>query len=578
MKIGAGIFERTTLSSNVRCVLLASATALVGQQAFAQSSTTPLAPLSFKTNYFGYSAGVSPRVGYSDNIQLAPDGLGDDQFFVSNVFTANAIYSTRRFTGLFSGDLDLTYFTGDRGRNFAGVDDAGNPVFQDPSNFAVNQNVGGIGTFTVAEDLAYLDVSGSSTRQLIGDNARFSQNQNAARNQRANVNTVSISPYLAREFSNTSEAEIRYKFSKVFIDENQDSQFNNFLNDSQSQEVWLTYNTGDSIDRLTLGFTAYGNETEEDGSIIAPAFDFQQGTLIGTAEYAVTERFALTGAVGYDDIESDAPEEFIPDDELTGVFWRGGFRARPGRKTDLRIEYGERYGDDFINGRLTYDISRRMLFRADASREFQTRAQAVSTRIDSLGRRTLRFAERLREGEALSPDALVATASRVNNSIDAQTIGLGVSNRVSASLLAQLDRTSLTAVLGYDDTDFGFRAIETFTGNIQAQHRLSRKTSAYGDLFYRFADTSVDVNQCIAEPGLFGLDVAFPGFDPQVACTNFANQRGETNTIGGRIGLQYQIYRNVSAFGEYSYTNRFSPEPQLEYSENAISAGLTLSF
>jgi hypothetical protein len=294
----------------------------------------------------------------------------------------------------------------------------------------------------------------------------------------------------------------------------------------------------------------------------------------------MTQRFALTGAVGYDEVGTDAPPQFIPADQLSGFFWRAGFRARPGRRTDVRLEYGQRYDDDFINADIRYDLSNRLNFSASASRSFRTRAQAVSTNYEALQRRTLDFVERLRQGEAGNAEGLIDAMTRSNRQgFSAQNIGFGIANEANARLSALLGSSSTASLYGfYSDTDFGFRQITTYGGGAGVQHQLSRRLSAFGDLFYRYVDSTADLTSCLADPRLFGFDVTLPGFDPMSACDSLVAFEGVTNTVGGRVGASYRLARNVSAFGEYSHTQRFSENAQLEFGENTVTLGLQVNF
>jgi len=542
--------------------LAAGACGLIAGAAFAQNDG-PSAPLKFRSNYFGYAASVSPRVTYTDNINLRPDGFRDGELITSTLFNASAIFSNSRVTGILDGDIDFSYLT-------------------DQGEFVVNQRIGAASTTTIADNLLYFDLAGSSSRQLVGDNARFSANINAARGQRANVHSISASPYINRRFADDSSAELRYRFSYVLIDDSSldGNTFNNLLNDSQTQEVSASYHSGKLFERMKFSLLAYGNRTDEDGSDIVPAFTYEQGSVSGEGQYAITDRFALSGAVGYDDVQIDGLMGVIPTQDLSGVFWRGGFVAKPGRRTHIRLEYGRRYDDDFIDGEIRYQMSERFLFTAGAERSFQTRAQNISTQFRANQRRTLDFADRLREGEALSAREIVEAASRVNdfNTINAQSIGLGVTNSAYAQLSGAFDRTTVAATASYQDTDFGFRQYKGFNFGLNGQRQISRRMGAYGDLFYRRSDTTVDPAVCIATPIVFGIDPLDPITNPVTACNNFAAINGITNTVGGRVGLTYRILKNVSAFGELSHTKRFSDIAVLEYGENAVSAGLTLDF
>lgn len=554
------------LARKTKCLLLATAASVVVGNAVAlaqNQDTGPTAPLRFRNDYFGYGLAVGPRVSYTDNIQLAPSGFGlrDDEVAISIASNGSAIYSNNRFTGIIDGSLDVSYLV-------------------DQTELVASQDVGAAGTATIADNLFYFDIAGSTSRQLAGENARFSQNVNAGRSQRVNVHNFALSPYFNHRFPNGSAAEIRYRFSQVFIDNNRTNPFGTAVDgDSRTQEVVASYNTGDAIDRLEIGLIAYGNKTRDYGSRILADYEYKQGTLEGDVQLELTDRFALTGAAGYDEVDTTAPVTFIPEDQLTGFFWRAGFRARPGRKTDVRLEYGRRYDDDFIDAGIRYDISERVTFSANAGRSFQTRSQTVATQYEALQRRTLDFVENLRAGGVGDASDVVNALTRVPRArIGAQQIGLGVSNDANANLNGAFGRTTLGAYGNYQDTDYGFRRIKTFGGGLNAQRILSRRMTGYTGLFYRHVDSQADVASCLADPALFGFDTMLPGFDPVIACNSLVAFEGKTNTVGGRIGLAYKLYKNVSAFGEYAHTERFSQNPQLEYAENTGVIGVQVEF
>ncbi len=553
----------------------------------------PAAPLRLKSDFLGYSVSLSPRVGYTDNINLAPDEFRDGQTILSNLLTANAIISHPRFTALFSGDLDFSYLVED-------------------DDFVVNQTVGGSGTATIVDNFLYFDIAGSTSRQLVGDNARFSANANAARGQRATVNSYSASPYIYRQFSDDSVAQLRYRFSQSFIDEGfldpndidadgipdaVDDDIGAAVSgpsllpdNSRSHEALAQYESGRLFDRLTFTATAYGNLTDEEfGSILAPDgtqfdrpdFSFDQGSVSLTTQYALNTKFALTGTVGYDELDTSTPAQFFDDDALSGVFWRGGFVTRPGRKSSLRLEYGRRYDDGFIEADARYEISRRFVFTAGANRTFQTRALGNSDQISQLARRTLDFTDRLREGGEGSPREIIGLATQLganNLGLNAQTVGVGPTNTAFAGLTGAFDKTTVGVSAIYTNADFGFREFENVTGTVNINRTLSRRVSLFGNALYRYADTGFSVADCVAEPELFGFAPASIFFSPLDDCTEAASFEGVTHTIAGTVGVNYNLTPRTRAFGQYTRSERFSPIDILEYSENAVTVGLVVDF
>ncbi|WP_428408087.1 hypothetical protein [Hyphococcus sp.] len=554
------------VTPRMKTALLASASLGVFATASLAQVDNPDAPLQMRTDYFGYAVSASGRVGYSDNINLQRSGLEEDEFVLSTLFSGGAIYSTPRVTALIMGDLDFSYLI-------------------NQSDFAINQNIAATSTFTGVENWLYFDLSGSTSRQLLGDQARFSGNINAGRNQRANVHSYSASPYVFHEFADDSSAELRYRFSQVFVDEtNSLSSFftGNSVNDSITHEVLAQYDTGRKLGRARLALNAYGSDTTEDGISIFPDIGYRQGYLSADMQFSLTDRFALSGGIGYDEVETQgAAAAFFSDSDLSGFFWRAGFTARPGPRSSVRIEYGERYGDDFIDASARYQISQRFVFSAGASRSFRTRAQSVSSQFRTTQRETLEFADRLREGQELSARSVIEAAnwfSSGRNFGNAQTNGVSVSDSAFASLTGDFDLTELSLNGFYSEDDFGYRQIETYGGSLNLRRRMARRLTGYTSVQYRRADTTFDAASCIANPLIFGLDTMDPLFDPVTSCASLAAQNGVTHTVIGQIGASYRIYQNASVFAEISHTERFSPNALLEYDENNILAGITVDF
>jgi len=547
------------------CICTASA-AIAQQQGSSQAAAVPL---KLRTDYFGYAASVSTRVGYSNNIDLARDGFERDDVILSTVFSGGAIISNNRVTGIVLGDLDFSYLIND-------------------GDFRINQSIGAASTFTAADNWLYLDLSGSTSRQLVGDNARFSSNINASRGDRANVHAFTASPYVYHQNSDGSAYELRYSFSQVFVDDSSTSvnvTGGDFLNDSRTHEGLAAYESGNAFEGFRFRAGVYGNSTLDDGSDIFPAFEYRQGTVFSEMQFALNDTFSLSGAVGYDEIDTEqAAAAFFDDDLLSGVYWRAGFIATPGQRSRIRLEYGRRFDDDFIDADISYELSSRFVFSAGASRTFQTRAQTNSAQFQGNQRQALDFADRLREGAELSPRGVIAAANRFSggfNGGSAQNVGLGTVNSAFVNLTAAYDRTQVNLSGFYSDTDFGFRSIESLGLSLRADRRLSRRLTAYGELGYRRSDTAVPLSLCpftATNAALFGFDTTDPLFDPTFSCLQLVAGNGVTNTVLGSIGASYRFLENVSGFVEVSHTERFSPNTLLEFDESTFLAGLTLDF
>jgi len=543
----------------------AATAALLAGQASAQAPNTD-AELQLRNNYLGYAASVSPRVSYSDNINLRRDALADSEYIFSTLFTGGAVIATQRASGIILGDLDFSYLA-------------------DAADLVVNQNIGATSTFTAADNWLYFDVSGRTSRQLIGDNARFSANINSARGQQANVHSYNVSPYVYHRMADQSAVELRYRWSQIFVDDTS-TDFNplngNFLNDSRSHEALLSYESGNAFEVVRFRTTVYGIETLDDGSDIFPIpFEYRQGSVLTEAQVALNSTFALSGAVGYDEVDTDqAAAIFFDEDQLSGLFWRAGFTARPGRRARVRIEYGRRFDDEFIDADISYEISSRLVFNAAASRTFQTRAQAVSSQFRASQLQTLDFVERLRANEEVSARGLIEAANRFAgvSGAGAQTIGLGVTNSAFAALNGAYGRNNFSLSGSYNDTNFGFREIVAYGVSLNARRELSRRLSVNGDFTWRNVDTTIDQATCLSDPRIFGFDTTDPLFDPVAQCAARGAEEGVADTIIVAGGASYRVYENVTAFLRAAHTTRSSENLLLEYDENVVTLGVTLDF
>lgn len=559
------LMSRYSINGLKAAVMTGVAFGALGSVAVAQVGGAQ-APLKLKSDYFGYSAGVSTRVTYTDNINLSREGLKESEYIFSTGLSGGAIISTPRVTAIALGDVGVSYLF-------------------DQSDLVVNQNLGATSTFTGVDNWLYLDISGQTSRQLVGDNARFSANENAARGQRANVHSYSASPYIYHRMADQSSVELRYRFSQVFVDDANTafSVFNgSSINDSSSQEIVANYNSGGLSERVRFGLTAYGNRTKEDGAGFIPDFDYEQGSVSGDVQVALSPSFSLSGAAGYDEVTTEqAAALFFTDSELSGFYWRAGFVARPNRRSSIRLEYGERYNDGFIDADIHYELSKRLVFSAGASRVLQSRSQGTNSSFRSTQTQTLDFADQLREGEALSARGVISAANQFAGSLasqSGQSIGVSITDQAYAALTGFYDRTQVTLSGNYSDSDFGFRESENFGASLNVNRQLTRDLSAYAGVTYRRTDTAFDTGVCEANPLVFGFDVTDPLFNAVTDCATLASTNGISNTVLGRVGASMTLYKNVSAYAEFSHSKRFSQIDTLEYSENSITAGLTLEF
>ena len=106
----------------------------------------------------------------------------------------------------------------------------------------------------------------------------------------------------------------------------------------------------------------------------SPTGDIDRTTFRLNGQYPIMRQFSLLGSVGYETIDTNSLN-----DDPDGALWYAGFFTRPGPKTELRLTYGERYGEPDINGSLTYRITPRLTFQSSYTHVLETTQRQFSS-------------------------------------------------------------------------------------------------------------------------------------------------------------------------------------------------------
>lgn len=538
----------------------------------AEDEVDPFAPNN-RSGFLGYSLSVSPQLTYSDNVTLAPEGSESEDGLASVEFTGGLLIDRVNFTGIVNGRLEVGSYLDPASEN-------GQELYD---QFIVDQNIRSAATAEFVDNLLYLDLAASTERRALDERSQFSQQSIAANERQATSYSYSVSPYLRTEFSNRSTVAARYRFIDVKIDDEDAAQgVDNFLNDSQSQEVVAEYTSGRLLDRLSFSLRAYAAQTQEQGSDVLPEVDFDQNAYSGSVRYPLSRKLSAVGTIGYDDIDTNNNPAF-DDDELSGVFWKAGLLATPGRRTRAQLEVGERYGGTLIEGAAEYIYSSRLRFRANLSRNFNTSAQLQNAQQDILQGETLAFSEDLRRLQNLTASDVLDQTLNFNSDLQDLTqrrSGLARSNTADFAVVANAGQNDFTLRVGYDDADFGFQETETISLNGAWNRRLSRKLDAYarGSYQYTTANGGDSLVDCLAALATDPATAGLPDATLTQLCQDTSILDTDTQTLSVLGGFGYRVYQDISAFIQYGHTNRSADSATLEFKENAITIGLTFDF
>lgn len=144
---------------------------------------------------------------------------------------------------------------------------------------------------------------------------------------RADVTTLTVSPYLAHRFGSEADGEIRY--TQALVNTNAAG-----LANTQTGRLALKLDSGDAFNSLAWGL--HYSQQQVSYSNYLPAIN--TATYTGNLGYRITPRFALNAVAGYE--KSDYLSTGLPP---VGSIYSAGFAWAPGARTTIEASAGQRY-------------------------------------------------------------------------------------------------------------------------------------------------------------------------------------------------------------------------------------------
>lgn len=303
-----------------------------------------------------YNASASQT--FSDNIDQDPKGERDAGFVTRAGPGLTISGSSARVTAAFSGDI-------------AGVQQFGG----DDEGFSIDPSIAATSNTEVVPDLVFFDLNASVSRQLL-DSRESTSASGASTSNRDLVATLTASPYLVHRLSNFANAEWRYSFSPVLVEESDgDGGDGEDANDVYSHDGSLILESGRDFSNFAWTWTnRVGEEVRSEESDIETALtDF-------AVTYPLWEGFSLIGAIGYEYRDGDEDEE----NNFDGMTWRAGFAYNPHPDLDLQATYGRRDDDENLNASLEYRLGPKTSVNASYAEALQTSQQRAISNLGQL--------------------------------------------------------------------------------------------------------------------------------------------------------------------------------------------------
>ena len=268
------------------------------------------------------------------------------------------------------------------------------------------------------------------------------------------------------------------------------------------------------------------------------------------AEYALSRTSSrISGAVGYDDLETDDAAHRYSS-TMRNCLASSGAPASPRTPTGgrvARIEYGRRFDDEFIDAAIAYRIIAALEFFTPAANRSFTSSRARSVEAYGSGTRVsipcdvAEYADLLRQGE--ESVAAMKLINAANQLLDAIQLAL-MRKRLALALSIPPMRVLLNGEYGRTRV-FARRRLTPTAISVFARSRryrltglsykgnCARRLSGYGGPQLSVMQImSVDQATCEANPTVFGLDAFAPAFDPdRQPAPPFIAANGVTNTL-----------------------------------------------
>ncbi len=406
------------------------------------------------------------------------------------------------------------------------------------------------------EDFLYFDARSGYSQQIVDPrNDILSDNLTGNEDDRTDVATLTLSPYIRRDLSGYAKLLARYTHDEVLISEG--------ASDASTDTYDLTLGSGRKFTRLTWGASYFNSDQQRD-----EADDFKRESSNLSARYALYRSFSLIGQAGYEDNEftssSEAPQN--------GSYWAAGGAWTPSRYIGLEAMQG----NNFTSAAVNLSPTRRTFLNVS------WRDRAVGLNPGEVWSGTLTHFTRKSNWQASYLEDTQTTQL-----LDALAPGPRLIGVLPDGTLVIVNSDGTLQEVLFDPTTGTVFALtnEVFTrkrGQVQVSYRLP-KSNLGMRAFHEEREylESLTNEQTIGLNGNWRWNVA-----ARTTSTLTAGwQQSEYSDIAREDDyyyLQETVSRRISKrlTGEllYRYTTRRSDDPDAEYDENRITARLTAHF
>ncbi len=191
------------------------------------------------------------------------------------------------------------------------------------------------------------------------------------------VVTYSLSPFFTHRYGSWAESELRYRFNETrFLAPDVGAAATPPAN-TRTQEVLTSLESGRRFTRLLWRLSGRSTTTDR-----ANGGELRRMDVELSGEYLVNRHLSLLARGGFEDIEDPG----LVSAASSGPTWRGGVRLRPGPRSELRLEYGRRFGGTVWSGDMSYRVGPETTLSASYEEDVQTETGALAAALGGLVR------------------------------------------------------------------------------------------------------------------------------------------------------------------------------------------------
>ena len=491
---------------------------------------------------------ISPSLNlketYTDNVKLAAPGLEKSELITQ-----------------INPGISLTG-TGPRLKLNASYQMQNLVYAEESSHNTMNHMLNANANAELVDDLFFLDGRAAISQQnisLLGPQA--ADNVHTTGNL-TEVQTYSVSPYLRHKFSNYASTEVRYTHDEV-------STGGSGLSNSQADRIQVSLNSGSAFKTLGWGLNYSSGKTSyaNTANTHPPAIDTE--VLSGNLSYPVTTKFRLTATGGYE------KNNYISIGEKPeGSFWSAGFSWAPSATTSVDASAGRRFFGD------TYSIAASHRTRL-TTWKLGYSEDVTSSRSQFLIPATIDTASFLDQLLAATNPAW-ATADPVlrQQLVDAYIQSNGLPTALAESVNYLTNRFFLqkrlqasVAVTGAKNT----LVLSLFHVTRDAQTSQTQDTTLFGSSTLALTDSTKQVGGNAFFSWRMGPRTS-ANINAGYTRNSYPSLGRTDNDKTIRLSLTRQFQPKLNGSVELRRMQRDSSQDGSDYSENALTAGLSMRF